>query len=64
MPKIKTTENTVIEGIGHVDKGKVKSVSERVAKDLFVAGKAVPFQEPAKKPAGRKPKVTERGDAD
>lgn len=63
MAKVKITNATLIHG-EHTPIGAVRDVEERVARSLFIAGKAVPYaEEPAKPTTREKPDVRD-GEAD
>lgn len=64
--KIKITNSTIADG-KHVDAGKIIDVEAGVARELFIAGKAVPVDDKPEKPmvkkaAGKKP-IPKKGKA-
>jgi len=62
--KIQITSGTIVAGVGDARPGTVMSVDPGVARELFIAGKAVPAAEKVrppttrKKPGKAKPKTT------
>lgn len=56
--QVEIIRGTIVNGVGDVRPGTVIDVDPWVAKDLFIAGKAVPAREKIKKPVTRKPRAT------
>lgn len=54
--KVKITEGTIVYGVGDARPGKILNVDPKIARDLFIAGKAVPYAGKPKKPTTRKKK--------
>ena len=54
--KIKIINGTIIKGVGDVRPGVVITVEPGIARQLFVAGKAVPYDVKPVKPTSRKVK--------
>lgn len=52
--RIKITEGTIVHGVGDARPGTILKVDHRIARALFIAGKAVPCADAPKKPATRK----------
>ncbi|MBT6217853.1 MAG: hypothetical protein HOI42_13950 [Candidatus Marinimicrobia bacterium] len=49
--KVKITNGTIVHGMGDVRPGKVIQVDHGTARQLFIAGKAVPCADEPEKPA-------------
>lgn len=58
--KILITAHTVIKGKGAVLKGSRHEVDQKIATDLFVAGKAVPAPDAPIKPTTRRSKTVKK----
>ena len=54
--KIKITEGTIIKGRGDARPGEIVNVTPGVARELFIAGKAVPYAVQPEKPSAKKAK--------
>ena len=54
--KIKIINGTIIQGVGDVRPGVVIMVDPGIARQLFIAGKAVPYAGKPSKPVTRKVK--------
>ena len=60
MVKVKIINGTIIRGVGHASPGEIHELDVKTARDLFIAGKAVPAEDEIRKPTTRKKPTTKR----